>query len=457
MLRSGAASLLIGLGALLVLVVSLLVWVDRTVFNEENFVAVGTDALDEPDVREAIAIRVTNTIFPPGSLETRLSDTLSEASSRDREGGPVIPVVSAVLAEQTREVTINLVERLLAGERFQAVVEAALERSHRTFIAFIEDGERGSLAVTDGKLVLNLDGVAASVAENLSERGLIGGDDAEADEESGEAASGATIVLLDTSGLSLVWDILDARVAIIIACAIVALGFVVAGIFLSRNRRRAIIWAAVAVGAVTLLGSILASGPIRSLIVELAATTEGTAAAKQIYDSLTDGFLIQQLFIVLIAALIAVTAWATAPERGEGIKGRATGLRLAGFAIAAATLLALPGQQGLVLTLVLLAVYLAVLELLVSEQAWAVNTREKFASSVDDVRTRGAGEGLGVWANANIWELRVVGLLLVLPLSLLLAWVDFWGLTAAIAMALVYFGGLELLASSGRSEPEDAG
>ena len=79
--RSVLVILFLFVGTLLTILANTTVWANRTVFNTDNFVETTNRVLDEEEVQQQLATRLSTALIERGEVEQRLSDRLPEGLS----------------------------------------------------------------------------------------------------------------------------------------------------------------------------------------------------------------------------------------------------------------------------------------------------------------------------------------------------------------------------------------
>jgi len=143
--------------ALICLVASVVgVWARNTVFDSERVASAVGEALEQPEVTDALATRITDEVMTAVGFETYLQGVLPER---------LVPLAPAITGGVTNVVE-NRVSTRLADPQTNAVIVAIVERAHAQFVKLLEgDGLMDGVTVNDGAVTVN---VLPLVADGLN-------------------------------------------------------------------------------------------------------------------------------------------------------------------------------------------------------------------------------------------------------------------------------------------------
>jgi len=148
---------LLVLGALILLVGSLTVWVKRQALDTDAWVNSSTELLDDEDVRNALSIYVIDQLYQYGDVEGRLEERLP----------PNLAGLAAPIAGSLRTPAEEAVNRLLESPRFQALWENVNRIAHQTLLRVLEDETRAGLSTAEGNVTLDLRTFLVTVGDEL--------------------------------------------------------------------------------------------------------------------------------------------------------------------------------------------------------------------------------------------------------------------------------------------------
>ncbi|MGB5432139.1 MAG: hypothetical protein WBO21_03940, partial [Acidimicrobiia bacterium] len=298
-------------GVLVVLAVVALVasvsvtWVKTTIQNEDQFVATLEPLPQEEAVASVVALRVAEGIVEAAGVEAWVAGNLPEGLKF--LSIPVTESISAVIAGAANEVIVS--------DAFRSVWSAALRVTHKAASAVIS-GDGRALESEGGVVSLNLDEIAGVVVDKVEATGL---ELPDSDVEIG------SIVLYEDQQLAAVQSLAQAIDTLGWFLPLLALIFIAAAIWLSRDRRRAtaFIGFGTAIGVVVSLISLRYG---RNYVVNAIEDVAKQQAAGEAWD-LVLYRLYQMMWAALILALIVgLAAWIVGPSlRSKRIRTWASG------------------------------------------------------------------------------------------------------------------------------------
>lgn len=157
-----AVTLLIVLGAIILLVTSFNVWVDRAALNTDNWVDAADELIADPEVREAVSVYIVDQLYANVDVSGGISDLLPS----DLSG------LSGPLAAALRNPATDAVDRLLSTQAAAEVWSAANRLTHETIVRILEDdGEFVSTA--GGAVTLDLRGLVVQLADSIGLPGTV--------------------------------------------------------------------------------------------------------------------------------------------------------------------------------------------------------------------------------------------------------------------------------------------
>jgi protein-S-isoprenylcysteine O-methyltransferase Ste14 len=158
-----AVHLLTVFSAILLLVTTVNVWVQRAALDTDNWVDTTDELLADDDVRNAISVFVVDELY----AAVDVADALGERLPGDLAGlaGPV--------AAALRGPAVDAVDRLLATDRVATAWRTANRAAHATAVRILNDETRGPTSTTDGVVSLDLRAVVVELAATLGLSGAV--------------------------------------------------------------------------------------------------------------------------------------------------------------------------------------------------------------------------------------------------------------------------------------------
>lgn len=271
---------LLALGALILLVGSLTVWVKRQALDTDAWVDASTQLLDDPDVRNALSIYVVDQLYQYGDVESRLEERLP----------PNLAGLAAPIAGSLRTPAEEAVNRLLESPRFQALWENVNRIAHQTLLRVLEDETRAGLSTAEGNVTLDLRTFLVTVGEEL---GIGERLEQRLPENAGQ------ITILRSDQLSTAQTTLKLIKVLSWLVVLLAIAAFAGAIWLARNRR----------GMLTAVGVVLLLVGILLLVIRRAAgnyLVDALAQGESIRDAAGSAWLIGTSLLVQIAWALVV-------------------------------------------------------------------------------------------------------------------------------------------------------
>jgi Short C-terminal domain len=294
-LRRAGVYALISLAALLLVVTTFAVWVDRVALNTEVFTDTSSDLIDDDEIRHAIAIKTIDEIYDSVDVEEELEGPLPE--DVESLAGPT----SAGL----RQLGPGIVERALGQPALERLWRRALERAHETLVDVLEE-RSGTVSTEEGVVTLDLRAIVVEAADRIGVSDSV-------QRRIGEDAG--RIVLLRSDELDTAQDAFRLLNTSAWVLPVLTLGLFVLALGLSRGRRRVTVRAiGIAIFLSGLLGLVAVNLTGWYLVRELASDREsrdaGGDAWRIVTELLRGSFRLQ----ILVGLLFLLAAWMAGPS-----------------------------------------------------------------------------------------------------------------------------------------------
>jgi hypothetical protein len=146
-LRFTIGIVLVVLTTVMLMVSTVAVWAQATVFDSDNVASIVGDALAEPDVQAALAVYISEQALGAIDVDARLSAALPDDLDR------LQPVITAGLQSAVE----RGVTRTLSNPDVHIVIIELVERAHRRAMDVLEgDGLTGAVSAVEGEVSINL-------------------------------------------------------------------------------------------------------------------------------------------------------------------------------------------------------------------------------------------------------------------------------------------------------------
>ena len=315
---------LIVLAALLLMLSTFAVWVDRVALNTRVFTDTSTELLDDDDIRRAIAVRTIDEIYDSVDVEEELEGPLPE--DVESLAGPT----SATL----RELGPGIVERALGRAELRRLWRRALEETHETLVDVLEE-RSGTVSTEEGTVTLDLGDIVVEAADRIgvsdSVQRRIGPD-------------AGQVELLQSDDLDTAQDAFQVANTVAWLLPVVTLVIFGLAIWASRGRRRLTVRAiGMAVLLSGVLGLVVSRLTGRYVVDSLATDSQSRDAGQSAWDIVTELLRGSFRLQIAIGLLVLLGAWIAGPSLwAVGVRrALAPALRRRGIAYGAVAVVAL--------------------------------------------------------------------------------------------------------------------
>ena len=296
--RSVLAIVLIVLGCVLAPVAGVAVWTNNQVSNTDRFARTMSPLIDDPDVQNALTDRVTATIFQHVDVQGLADEAVAAlvAQGLPARLGDRLETLTPTLASSVTSFVRSRVAELVASPRFASAWNQTLRVAHGQLDTILS-GDSKSVVVRDGSVFLDLAPFIDLAKQRLSAEGLTAVNQVPEVHPTVKVADAKTLVRAQGaySTLNTVANVLPWVVLILLAV----------GVYLARNRMRALVGAGlgVALSMVVLAAALLVA---RSLLVGEVPAAAAPATASG-FDILVH-YLRLGLRAVLVLGLVVAAA-----------------------------------------------------------------------------------------------------------------------------------------------------
>ncbi|MBW9206573.1 hypothetical protein KV097_11535 [Mumia sp. zg.B17] len=320
--RTPLVTVLVVLGALTAPLSVVATWAHDEIGDSDRYVETVAPLATEPAIQGAIADAVTTVIVTNLRIEDVTSDALSALSQQSfipPRAAPLLPALAVPLSNAVEQFVRDTVERVVESDAFEEAWVTANRRAHESAVAVLTGKGADRIAIQDGEVSVNIGSIVETAKQLLVDRGFA------LAERIPEVDATFVLFASDDIGQAQTWFSwleTSARVLPVLGLVLLATAVLVA-----RDRRRALLAAALAVAvSMVLLGLVL--NLVRPLYLDAVPDDVLPAeAAAVVYDQLI-GFIRTALRAVFVVALaVAVTAFLLARAGpGAAIRTGAAGL-----------------------------------------------------------------------------------------------------------------------------------
>lgn len=269
-------------------------WVDRQVFDTDQWGDTSLEMLQDPDVQSAVADYAVSELYANVDVDKELKQVLP-GDTKD---------LSGVAAGALRQVADQGAKRALSNQRIQDLWREANVRTHATLIAILED-DSDVVSTGGGQVRLELQPLIIEIADQV---GL--GDQARAN----IPASVGQIEIVDSDQLSTAQTATSLIHGTALIAALLALVLITLAVYLSPGYRwLTVLWIAITLIIAAILVLILRSVLGGILVPEL-ADVDIQPAARAAYDIGTELLKSIAWNIIWASILLIAGAWLISPN-----------------------------------------------------------------------------------------------------------------------------------------------
>jgi hypothetical protein len=287
---------LIGVTTLLLIVAMFAIWANRLLFNPDQWSNTSTQLLENPDIRSATANYLVDQLYANADVAGVLKSGLP----------PALQSLAAPAAGALRNAAVQGTELALSRPRVQSLWAQANRAADQAFIAIVNGG-KGSVAVNQGVVTLNLGAILNDVAtrlglpSNLSEQ---------------LPPNVANLTVAKSNQVKFLENVGNAIKGLALWLTILVPLLYVLALALSRGQRRRTLmtigFAAIFAGVVVLFGRKLLESQLTSSLTNDATLRPAIRATIAIGTSLLSEVAGAVIFV---AVVLIAAAWFAGPAR----------------------------------------------------------------------------------------------------------------------------------------------
>ena len=293
--RGAAVWVVLVVAGLLLLLSSFAVWINRVALNTNQFADTSSSLLDDPAIRAAVANRAVDELYANVDVQAEVQELLPQGYKG----------LSGPLSAAGRQGAYQVVDRALEQPRFQALFKTTVEETHRTLVQVLEGGgER--VTTTNGEVTLDLRPIILEAADRLGVGAQV------ADHLPDNAGQ---IVILRSDELGTVQNLFELLKTLAWLLPLLTLAAFGLGVWLARDRRRAVRGVGVALAVVGLVGLVAAKLTRNYVVNALVASHDDRKAADNAWNILTDLMRGSFRLMVVVGLLFLIAAWLAGPGR----------------------------------------------------------------------------------------------------------------------------------------------
>ena len=278
------------------------VWASTQVSDTEQYVQTVAPLAEDPAVQAAVADEVTRAVLEGLDIETFTRETLETLAQQENvppRVAAVLPGLAVPITNGVESFTRTQITRLVQSPQFAQLWERVNTVAHEQLVNLLEGNEGGAVSAQGDTVTLNLAPIIDQVKQRLVSEGFTLAERVPTVDRSFVLVQSETVTnaqgayrLLNTLG---VW------------LPVIALAMFAAGVFLARDRRRAVLRGSLGVvGALLLFGVGLALARA-AYVNALPGGVLDEQAAGNVFDTL-ERFLRTGARALAVAGLLAALA-----------------------------------------------------------------------------------------------------------------------------------------------------
>ncbi|MER7251265.1 hypothetical protein [Kribbella sp. NPDC000426] len=302
--RSAAVIVCLVLAALLTTPAAIAYWGQRTLNDTTRYVNTVGPLVNSPEVQDAIATKVTDTIQDQVDIEALLNDVFSgvitDRPRLQRLVGPLSGAINSLIERQVRE--------FIASDAFADLWTAANTRAQQTLQRVLKGDQTGAVSLQGEQIVLDVSQVIDQVKQRLVDRGLTIVQNVPIPDVDKQ------IVLMEAPQVKQLRTIYAFANPVAQWLIVVVAGLYLLALLLSRRRPRTTVIIGVLMAANALLIALALTVGRQLFIDALSGTTFSTAAAV-FYDQLLSYLERGRQVFFRLGLVIVVIGWFAGPNK----------------------------------------------------------------------------------------------------------------------------------------------
>ncbi|MEY9861047.1 hypothetical protein ABH935_006685 [Catenulispora sp. GAS73] len=304
--RTGSSVLVIVLASVLALLSVVSVWAANTVTDTDRFVSTLGPLAKNPQVQTGVSNRISTIVLDQVDVDSVVKQLSQAASSSNLppQTAALLSRLNGPIDSGLKSLVGTVVDKVVTSDAFASVWNNALRTAHASFEKALTGKGGGAVNLMNGEVQLDLGPAVAMVKTQLVDQGFPAASRIPTVNTTFTIYKSSSLGKLKTYFrlLQIVGDWLPVFTVLIAA----------AGVFLARNRRRALIGAAIGFAAAMLVLGI-ALAVFRSFFLDQLPADVNAGAAGATYDALVRFLRISTRTVGTLAVLVALGAFLSGP------------------------------------------------------------------------------------------------------------------------------------------------
>ncbi|GAA1956757.1 hypothetical protein [Catenulispora subtropica] len=304
--RSFFSAVLIVLASILALLSVVSVWAANTVTDTDQFVSTLGPLVKNPQVQTAVSNRVTDVVLDQANVD-QVVDQLARAAGNSNlppQTQALITTLKGPIVSGLKDLVGVVSDKVVTSDQFATVWNNALRQAHTAFEKALTGQGGGAVSLNDDEVQINIGPAVAQVKDQLVSQGFA--------LASKIPTVNTSFTVYQSKSLNKVKTLFRLLQIIGDWLPIITVLIAAAGVYLARNRRKALIGNAIGV-AVAMLFLGLAVTIFRPFFIDQLPTDINTGAAEATYDQLVKFLRMSTRTVGTLAVLVAVGAFLNGP------------------------------------------------------------------------------------------------------------------------------------------------
>jgi hypothetical protein len=273
------------------------VWTKSELLDTDRYVQTVAPLARNAEIQQAVAARLTTLLFDNVDVSELTTEALPEQAS----------FLAGPLESAAREFVERAILRILETEQFQEIWDEANRRAHDQVERALTGGGP-VISTKEGRVTLDLSGLAVQVRSSLSERGIGIFDDLPI------GTLALRFTLFDSESLDKAQNAIDLLDTLSIVLPILVLVSGVGAVLLAADRRRTIFrWGVGIIIATLVLGFGIAFG--RDLYLDALPESASQSANAEAFDIMARFLRNTNRIVFLVGLIMALGAWLAGPSK----------------------------------------------------------------------------------------------------------------------------------------------
>jgi len=290
--RKVAVGFLVILGAILLVIANLAIWARFALLNTSGWVAAVGPLSQNPQVSNTISQYAVGQLLEGYDVKGTLEETLPEKFQV--LGGPLTNALEGMVEET--------VATVIQSDAFNTVW-VGVNRAGHTAIMKVLKGEGDHLYMQSGQLVLDLGDVYNFAQDKLGIEDL----------DLVPQADEGKLVLFESQQVAVMQEAVSYINTFGLLMPLLSLLAYVGAVLVSLWRRNTLLWIGIA-SAIVMGISLIVYKIVGSYVMINVADPLLRDLGRAIWQVVTDGYLVQTIFFMILGILLAIGAWQSTPD-----------------------------------------------------------------------------------------------------------------------------------------------